>query len=500
MPRRASKRWSWIRAAQLRLLIGLLPLFWSVPAAADENIELSPCELLGSGGFAAMEARCGRLDVPEDPANPEGRQIELFVAVIAAQDSEPPADAFTFLAGGPGQAATTSFVDLRRAFEKIRRERDIVLVDQRGTGKSAPLDCKEEQALLGVSPEEAELLESLRRCLANIEADPRFYTSSIAVDDLERVREALGYERFNVYGGSYGTRVGLHYLRKYPDSVRTLILDGVVPADMNLGPGIALTAQQALDNVFARCQAASACADNFGGVATHFEALRQSLRQQARQVSLADPVSGQPRKLAFTYDRFAIAMRMLSYAPESVALMPLLIHEAAVRQHFAPLAAQSIMIENSLSEALSFGMHNSVVCTEDTPFIADDEVDRAALNETYLGAVQLELLQSICKVWPRGVIDSDFKEPVASDLPVLLLSGGADPITPPDYAERAARTLGNHLHIVGEDMGHILAPVGCVPRLITSYVEDASFAELDTECVEQIAPMPFFTSFNGPQP
>ncbi|NNF51058.1 MAG: alpha/beta fold hydrolase [Gammaproteobacteria bacterium] len=469
-------------------------------AAPASKIDLAPCELTGSGGFAAMGARCGHLNVPENPDDPGGREIALFVAVIESEGSEVPTDAFTFLAGGPGQAATTSFVDLHRAFELVRRDRDVVLVDQRGTGRSAPLECKEDEALLGPSPDAAALMASLRLCLDSFEADPRFYTTSIAVDDLERVRRALGYETFNVYGGSYGTRVGLHYLRKYPDSVRTLILDGVVPADISLGPGIALTAQQALENMFLRCDAASACVESFGNIATLFAGLQNELREQSRSVRLADPVTGEQREVEFGYDRFAIAMRLLSYAPESVAIMPLLIHEAANRGHYGPIAAQSIMIETSLSEALSFGMHNSVVCTEDVPFLRSDDIDVDALKKTYLGAGQLELLQNICNVWPSGTIDPDFKEPVRSDLPVLLLSGGADPITPPAYAERAAQTLSNHMHLVGKDMGHILAPVGCVPRLMSRYVSEASLGNLDAGCLDAVAPMPFFTSFNGPRP
>ena len=477
-----------------------LPMRFAGAAETASEIELSPCEILGSGGFAALEARCGELIVAEDPDNPDGRKIALFVAVLDARSSEPPSDAFTFLAGGPGQAATTSYVDLNRAFERIRRERDVVLLDQRGTGRSAPLECKEEEGLFSSAPGDAELLESLRRCLDTIDADPRFYTTSIAVDDLERVREALGYETLNVYGGSYGTRVGLHYLRKYPASVRTLVLDGVVPADLNLGPGIALTAQRALENMFKRCDEASECVASFGNIATLFADLQAGLRRQPRNVSLADPVTGEQRDIDLSYERFAIAVRLLSYTPESVALMPLLIHEAAKREHFGPIAAQAIMVETSLGEALSFGMHNSVVCTEDTPFLTRDEIDEEALESTYLGPRQLELLQNICKVWPSGTIDPNFKEPVQSDLPVLLLSGGADPITPPAYAERAARTLSNHMHLVGNDMGHILAPVGCVPRLIARYVNEASLVNLETGCLDTIAPMPFFTSFNGPQP
>ncbi len=483
------------------LFVAALPATPSWSAASEQaTLTLTECDISGSGGYATIAARCGRLAVPENPAEPGGRQIELFVAVIPSQKSEPPDDAFTFLAGGPGQAATTSFVDLRRAFESIRRERDIVLVDQRGTGDSAPMDCEQDESLIGIDAPEEQLLAALRECLAGLEADPRYYTTSVAVDDLERVREALGYRQFNVYGGSYGTRVGLHYLREHPDSVRTLILDGVVPADINLGPDIALMAQRALDNVFARCAGSPACSEAFGDVQGDFEALGSALQEEARSVRMPDPVTGAMSDVTLDYMRFAIATRLLSYSPDSVALLPLLLHEAQRNTHLAPLAAQAVMIENSLSEALSFGMHNSVVCTEDVPFYQRENIDLDALRSTYLGVSQVELLQSICEIWPTGVIDENFKEPVGSELPVLLMSGSADPITPPAYAERAAASLPNHLHLVGKDMGHIMAPLGCVPNLLARYVDEASLENLDSTCVEKLTPLPFFTSFNGPTP
>ncbi len=486
------------------LVVALLSSSCLFAAAAQNGsageILLSDCELYGSGGYAVAEAQCGRLAVPENPALPEGRTVELFVAVIASQSRNPAPDAFTFLAGGPGQAATTAYVDLSHAFSSIRRERDIVLVDQRGTGKSGALECAREENLLGVSPSDEDVIAGVESCLASLQADPRYYTTSVAVDDLETVRRALGYPQLNVYGGSYGTRVGLHYLRRYPGSVRTLILDGVVAADMSLGPRIALAAQRSLDNVFARCAAAQVCHDTFGDLGQQFEELKRTLRDAPRRIDLPHPVSGRPSEVVFDYNRFAVAVRLLSYAQESVALIPLLVHQAASEGHLVPLAAQAVMIEESLSEALSFGMHNSVVCTEDVPFYQAAEIDTEALKASYLGDSQVELLERICEIWPAGIIDGGFKLPVASELPVLLMSGSADPVTPPEYAERAAQTLPNHLHLVGKDMGHILAPVGCVPRLMSKYVEQASLAGIDASCLESIQPMPFFTNFNGPQP
>lgn len=472
------------------LLVGLL----ATPARA---IDLTPCRLDAGPGRARVAADCAALSVPADPGDPGGHHIELSVARVPALSVAPQPDPFTILAGGPGQSAIDLYTALAPAFQRIRRERDIVLVDQRGTGRSSPLKCPSAEGMDLDSAERDVLLELVDQCLASLPEDPRLFTTSVAVADLEQVRTALGIERWNLYGVSYGTRVAQHYLRRYPERTRAVILDGVVPAELTLGPDIAIHAQAALDRVFARCEKELHCAETFGDLRAKFAAVATQLAAGRVTVELADPLTGQTSAETFSQLEFNAAVRLLSYATDSVALLPVLI-ERAYNGDYRPLAAQARMTLTDLSEALNYGMHNAVVCTEDVPFFGDLNV--AALNGTYLGITQVDTLQTMCERWPRGQLDDDLKQPVVSDRPVLILSGEADPVTPPGYGEQIQAGLANSRHLVVPGHGHGIAPVGCAPRLMAQFIDAAAIDELDTACLEQEGPAPFFINFNGPTP
>jgi len=220
---------------------------------AKPQIALEPCRISDIDGLVSVEARCGRFSVPEDPDSPEGARIELAVAIVPAVATQAKPDPLFLLAGGPGQGAIEGFTPILGAFAGIRRERDLVLVDQRGTGASNRLDCPmPEEALASGDVSPAEMREMARDCLAKVHGDPQFYTTSIAVRDLDAVRAALGYAEINVFGGSYGTRVAQHYARRYAEHTRTIILDGIVPPDIVLVPQIAIESQRALERVFDR--------------------------------------------------------------------------------------------------------------------------------------------------------------------------------------------------------------------------------------------------------
>jgi pimeloyl-ACP methyl ester carboxylesterase len=469
-------------------------------APAGQGITLQPCRISDSLGLRSHAARCGTLTRPENPSDPQGRQVELFVAVVPAVTPTPAPDAMTAIAGGPGGASTEFYAGFAQAFEHVRRQRDIVLVDQRGTGRSNALDCAFlDVEVAATSPEEITRLTE--QCLDGLDGDPRYFTTSIAVDDLDAVRAALGYTQLNVYGASYGTRVALHYLRRHPERTRSVILDGVVPAQIPIAPEIATDAQAALERVFSRCQADSACAERFPSLREQFESLRRRLRDEAVEVSLQDPLTGEPRTVSVDEGHLRIATRLLSYNPYSVSVMPLILEQASTG-NLVPLAAQALTMLDSLDESLSYGMHNAVVCTEDAPFFDDflrRELGRDALVDTYLGAEQLETLETMCETWPAGVLDEDFKSPVVSDHPVLVLSGSDDPITPPRNGERAiganGEYLSNALHIVVPGQGHGVAGTGCLPRLVGAFVDQATVDELDTDCVDRLGPAAFFVDF-----
>ncbi len=467
------------------------------------SLVLDDCLLAAPGLTARVEARCGSFAVPEDRAQPAGRTIDLRVAVVPAVSRSPQPDPLFFLAGGPGQAATESYVSLAFAFDAVSRGRDIVLVDQRGTGGSNPLRCPagaDDPAALTMT--EAEALAQrdadLAGCLEALDADPRFYTTPVHAQDLDAVRAALGYHQINLYGVSYGTRAALTYLQMYPDRVRAVILDGVAPQDEPLGLDVARDAQRALDMIFSRCQADAGCSARVPGVRAEFDDLLARLGAEAPVISLAHPLTNQPTELRLTRSGVASAVRLLSYAPETVALLPLLIHTAA-QGDYGPLAAQLLVVSEDLERSLSAGLNASVLCAEDAPFI-DAAAARQANLGTYLGGLQTDELARLCAIWPRGGLPAGFKQPVRSDVPVLLLSGEADPVTPPENGAQAARTLPNSLHLIAPGQGHNVILRGCLPRLAFEFIDAGRVDGLDTACADTLAPAPFFLDFTGPRP
>ncbi|HUI60086.1 MAG TPA: alpha/beta fold hydrolase [Steroidobacteraceae bacterium] len=472
----------------------------SATPAGGAPLNLAACRIEDPARTRLVLARCGYLDVPENPANPRGRHIGLYVARVAAINRRKQSDPVFILAGGPGMAATSFYASVAFAFERIHRDRDIVLVDQRGTGRSNPLNCVlDDNDLLRSA--ESEIVARAQRCLSSLAAksDVRFYTTSIAVRDLEQVRQALGYDQINLYGVSYGTRVAQHYLRRFPAHARTAILDGVVPPQLTLGPAIAINAEQALDRILARCVREPECHAQFGDPQTAYRTLRDSLGKRPAAVTLADPTSGQITKLEFTPFHLGTVLRLASYTPEQAALLPLALHSAAESGDFTSLASQFLLVMRSYGEVVAYGMHNSVVCSEDAPFYDPAHIDRTEIAQTYLGTSQLDGLSHICGVWPRGAIDPDFHAPLHADVPVLLLSGSDDPVTPPPDAELARKGLSHSQHIVLQGFGHGQLTAPCMDRVMADFVEHAQ-ADVDASCAHSDQPLPFFTSVGGPPP
>lgn len=442
------------------------------------------------------------MTVPENRTNPGGASLELFVARIPALSRHRSSDPLFILAGGPGLGASTFYASVAPAFAQVNRTRDIVIVDQRGTGKSHPLNCPfDEQQMWDISDQEtARIMGECRDRLAK-DHDLSQYTTSVAVRDLDAVRAALGYQRISLYGSSYGTRVAQHYARRYPARTRALILDGTVPPTQVLGPSTPLDAENALQLIFARCRADSACLKQFGDPQQDYQQLRDKLAASAVPITLADPRSGQPLQMQFSSSVLAGALRLAGYSADQAALLPLALHMANRDQQFTPLAAQFLLTAADYDAVLSYGMHNSVVCTEDVPFFREDAQDRERLATTFLGVTQLDALRALCVDWPRGPIDADFHAPLASKVPALLLSGTADPVTPVSFGDEAAKGFNNAVHLKFPDQGHGQLLQSCVDRVMAEFLEQAGGAlHLDTGCALHLKPPPFFLSLNGPGP
>ncbi|HTT02339.1 MAG TPA: alpha/beta hydrolase [Steroidobacteraceae bacterium] len=461
----------------------------------------TPCRLEHPTHLVAVQAECGTLSVPENPAGSGGRQILLRVARVPAINLHKQPDALFVLAGGPGMAATAFYTTAAAALARIHRDRDLVLVDQRGTGGSNALDCNMDEEALWRSPGAA-LEEQTRRCLAALTAHAAvaFYTTSVAVLDLDRVRDALGLASIDLYGVSYGTRVAQHYLRHFPQHTRAVILDGAVPPQTALGASLALDAQAALENIFERCRNASACRARFGDPEVTYRKVHDTLTRHPVSVHLADPTTGEPRSMQFTQLQLATVLRLSSYTSEQAAVLPLILGAAGTHGDYGPLAAQFLIADRSYEDVLAFGMHNTVVCSEDVPRYRQAALDRTRLASTFLGTTELDALERVCALWPRGPVDADFHTPLHSATPVLLLVGGNDPITPPAYGRQVSLGLPNSVLLELEGMGHGQLAAPCVDRIMARFLERGSAAGLDLACARRARPAPFFTSFAGPAP
>jgi pimeloyl-ACP methyl ester carboxylesterase len=477
----------------------------ALPASAQTARKLGalsfePCTLSSEFGTQSLAAQCTSLRVPENPAAPEGRKISLAIAWLPAT-GEAEADPVFMIAGGPGQSARESFPALAQAFAGVRKKRDIVLVDQRGTGGSNKLACKDIQGKSAVSeteidgPSEAKAFAA--RCAADLSktADLRFYTTTDAVRDLDSVRRAIGAERINLYGVSYGTRVAQQYAKRYPSRLRTMTLDGVVPNSLALGNDHAKNLEASLDLQFARCAKDKICLDKLGEPRARLNALMDRLKNDPPTVAYRDAITGEAREEKLTSDHIATLARMFAYAPAIAALLPLQLNEAA-HGRYEPLMALSRLLADTLGEQIMHGMQLSVVCAEDANELQIDPADVASL----LGTEMIAALKAQCQVWPRGQRPADFRAPATGNLPTLILSGQFDPVTPPRYGEHVRQNLPNSRHLIVRGQGHNVLAAGCMPKLFVRFLDSADPKSLDAACIGRVPYTPPFTGFYGWEP
>ena len=459
-------------------------------------LDFSDCELKPPQAVSGLQAQCAVFAVPENPAQPEGRQIELRVARVPSRANPPLPDPVIFLAGGPGQAATESFPQVAAAYRDLLGQREVILLDQRGTGGSQPLKCAmpDLDDPTAPPPDREQLQQMARDCLAEVNGDVAHYTTRNYLADLEALRLELGVQQWNLVGGSYGTRVALSYIQAFPDSLRTVVLDGGVPQDVALGQDHGRHLDEALQAQFQRCRDDAACHAAFGDPWQTLQELRRRYREAPTTVMVPDPRTRELMETPLSEETLAITARLYAYQPETIALLPLLLHQAR-EGDTQPLLAQARMIVASLGEMIAHGMQLSVTCSEDTPWLRALPDD-----DSLIGSERVSLLQAQCEVWPVPRAPAAFKQPVDADLPVLLLSGEYDPVTPPAYAERALATLGNARHLVAPGQGHIVQARGCMPRLLSRFIRDADVGELDAACLENLAAPAFYLDFNGSAP
>ena len=474
----------------------------AVPDAAGlrtlGSLSFKPCSLpsqLPQG--EPLEAQCTTFEVPEDRSRPGGRTIALNIAWIPPRNtSDPAADPVFFLAGGPGQAAVATFPALAPVFNDVMKDRGIVLVDQRGTGKSNPLNCKSEGGEQFGSDVAAARVW-MEGCIAELstKADLRRYTTTDAVADLDAVRKAIGAETINLVGVSYGTRMAQQYALRHPQHVRTVTLDSPVPNTLGLGNIFARNLDSALEAQFALCKENPACKARMGDPRAELQAVLTRLRDNPVPVTYRDSSTGEDVTETLTADHVAGLVRMYAYMPAVGALLPQLIREAG-QGRYSNLMALAKMMQGDMAESMSMGMQMSVICTED----ADSMVVRAEDADTVLGNRMVESMASMCQAWPKGDKPADFNTALKGDLPVLVLTGEFDPVTPPKYGEEIARGLPKSRWLDLKGQGHNVIGAGCMPKLFAQFIEQADAKALDAKCLDKLAYVPPFTSYNGWEP
>lgn len=449
---------------------------------------MATCTIKGEYPVRAQApALCGTLRVPEDRSNRAGRQIGLRVAVVPSVAAEREPDPLFVLAGGPGDPGTRFFAWFPAVFDDVHATRDIVLVDQRGTGDSNAQNLPElpDTSGLSESTADARLSSWAHGALASIDADPRFYTTTVAADDLDDVRAALGYATIDLYGSSYGGTLAQYYLRQHGDRVRVAVLDGSTPVDVPVFERMAASSQAALDLLFRRCAEDAACHAAFPRLADEWKALLDRL---ATPLTVTDPGSGE--QAVIDRGMLADAIHSSLLTESTAAKIPRAIHLAHESQWLE--AAQLISAPPSGGPTLL--MADEIFCSEAWARSNPVEVARQGAGSYSLPRelAQAERRAAMCEHLPQGVVPVNDASAVLTETPVLWLVGDGDPQDPPANLARVPAQQPNSRIVVTRAQQHVIGHLACMPSVIAAFVEAGRVDQLDTSCVTRESPTPSF--------
>jgi pimeloyl-ACP methyl ester carboxylesterase len=443
-------------------------------------LSLTPCNITG----LAEPARCGALDVPENPQRPNGRHLSISVVVIPATATPVRPDPIVFLMGGPGEDVIGDAADLSEQFADLRKDHDLLLVDQRGTGRSGALHCdlyspeNPAASLRDLFP-----VDAVKRCeqQLSVHADLTQYTYTHFANDLEQVRLALGYGPLNLSGGSYGTRAAQVFMRAFPNSVRTAFVGSVVPVDVaNPGP-FASTQQVALEKTLDACLSDSDCKAVFPNLRAEFHEMVVRLDSGQARVTLP----GGTVTAVLDRGRVAEWFRSKLYRPRSSADLPWLIHRASLGD-WDPIAAGILENAREVDRALSLGLLFSITCSDDVPFVREEDVSKA----TFLRDYRLRQQQAACRVWPKVAVPEGYRTPVTSKVPTMFVSGDEDGGTPLWYMEHASKGFSRRVTLIERGQGHTEWNE-CVGKVYEQFVRSGSVQGLQTSQCDPVPRPPF---------
>lgn len=486
-----------MRPLALVVLLAALPATLSAYSPVPPP-RMEPCRLPGLD----REARCGTSGVPENWATGRGRWLALRLAVIPAAVTPAEPDPVVYFEGGPGGSAVDSGPGLIEEFPEALKNRDLILIDVRGTGGSDPLRCRNAD---GAAVEEA--LETfmdpamVRNCRETLPrgCDLAQYTTDAIVTDVYELLFRMGYNsarKVNLLGASYGTRVALVFLRRHPEMVRTVHLHSVLPVDARVPMHLAPHTQAAFDRMAAACAAEPSCRAAFPDPKADLDAVLKQLEAKPAEVPVRD-AEQKTRTLRLTRNGAAQTVRYLLYRPAGVRGLPLMLR-AAASGNLVPLAQAAWDIASAMLTSSPGGLYLSVTCAEDVAFVDLAEATRLAAG-TFMGDLRVRQQAAACAEWPAAKVPASFLEPVRSSVPVLIYSGENDPTTPREWTERVAQTLSASRILTVPGGAHVfygLPGVECLDRVYSDFLARGTTEGLDIEtCRKSIRPLPFLTSF-----
>ncbi len=446
-------------------------------------------------------AQCGRLTVKENSADPVSKDIDIEILRLPAISPAAQQDPLFLIQGGPGGSSIEMANFIHGVFADVRKNRDLIFVDQRGTGKSNPLRCEQLNGADLQLPESIQMekyLQYMESCSEKFKASLPFYTTLYAVQDLDAVRVALGYKTINLWGVSYGTRVALEYAKRYPQSTRSIILDGVAPTEIALSKFSARDSLAALTAVNNECLAQPECVRTFGDILQKTEIVYARLQLADQRgvplvVHYAHPVYQQQEQLTLTAKNFSMLIFNALYSRDLTVLLPQAISEAEQENYRLLAAVFSLAMEQSQKMNIADAMHFSVLCNEDWHFISATDVET---TPPFFGLNAIKDRNIICGFWPKAHLPEDYWQPVHSEVPALLLSGKHDPVTPESWADQVASGLPNSVRLLAAGGNHGVSFEGCVPQIIAQFIERGSMTDVKTDCVTNIKPLPLVLGAN----
>jgi pimeloyl-ACP methyl ester carboxylesterase len=455
------------------------------PRSSQSKLILTPCRVPD----VEEDLRCGLHEVFENRAARSGRKLPLKIILVPARSPHPQLKPVFYLGGGPGET-NTEFVPFALA-STFHEDHDIVLVDSRGTGEGHRLACRmprSDDHLEGYlhTPFAPAIASACRR-----ELEQRFdlsqYSTAAMVDDLDEVRQALGYDKINLAGGSFGTYAALMYMRAHGGHVRSAYLVSLVTLDNRVPLYHAQGAQWALEQLFAQCAADADCHGAYPNLREDFSAVLARLHQAPVRASVRHPVSGAQTQIQLTEQAFADAVRVMMYSGARGREIPFLIAQAKAGD-FDLLAETAIDANRGFYGAAPLGLYYAVTCNEFVDRIRPGDVEPATRG-SYAGAARVKDQMASCQAWPKTILPEGYFQPFRSDVPALLISGDTDPASPPRWGEAVHAFLPNSVHVVVRG-GHV--PIAsCTDEVAGAMFRTGSSEGLDLDCMAKIRPVPF---------